>query len=499
MKQEKKDQSLIFGIYFVVLFTFFIWYRLLGQAFVGEGATYLVEPYASQLGGYLEIFKRYDVQALLFFRAFGNIARDNMRFYMGALLLGITLVSCGLFMWVREATKSALAGIISSMLFIANFVGSFEILAIGVYPYFIQRVPNFALALISLVFLSKFLSTRKKKYYLLSFLFYAMGAFLAHYTLLILPTLCLYVAIYVLFEEAFSIKRCFYGLIYILPFVVWSYFLYHIEPKLVRIEGLYQLINTTPQLLLNVLSKLTIMTFPQEVIMFLSNAIFGMSLGRVETFLEAIKNISYLVGALYTMVAFFVIFKYKKYRSFMLVVFFSIPISLIMALFLRESIIYETSSSRYLYFPSMVVSIFWGLIFYLMIRKNFIIKILISIFLIYYILFERKLIMRSFDEVQPKHDSIHSTISFLKTEYKNFPENSVVVFPKTNSSYHTQMYDRFYGGRGVSYAADTYDIPIVVSRMDSFSGDIICLEDRMGNITVRKEKYRSNNPTPCSI
>lgn len=500
MKKYKKDHSLNIGIYLVILLTLFIWHRLLGQALLGEGPYYFSEPWNTEIfrHGYFPIFDRYDVQTLLFFRLVGDVAKMNMGFYMGFLLLGITLVNCGLYLWVREVTKSTVAGVISSALFIANFIGSFQIIAIGVYPYFIQRVPQFALAFASLVLLSKFLNTKKVKYYVFSLLLIAIGMFLAHYTLLIFPVFLLYVGAYCLFEGSFSIKRCVQGFAYMLPFMALGYFVYYLESG--KGTGEFtQLIFEEPGIASKVLSKLTIMTFPRETILFISKALSGWVTGGVESYIESIAALSSLVGALYLAVASYIFVKYKKYRTFLFTVFLSIPVSLIMALYLRVSILNETGSNRYLYVPSMFVSAFWGLAFYILMKKKTIFKILIPVLLIFYVLFERNLILQNFDATQPKHDLVHAAIFFLQTERGSLPDNSIVMFPTTNGSCHVQAYNRFFGERGIKYAADTSNIPYIVSTMEVFSGNIVCLDDSTGSITSRMEKYKLDDLTPCAI
>lgn len=501
MKKNKKDYSLKIGIYILVLVTIFIWHRILGQAFLGEGPYYLSEPWHTEIfkNGYFSIFARYDVQTLLFFRLVGDLAKMNMEFYMGFLLLGVTLVNCGLFLWIREVTKSTIVGVISTTLFIANFIGSFQIIASGAYQYFIQRVPNFALAFASLVLLAKFIDTKKVKYYIFSFFLCALAMFLAHYTLLIAPVFLLYIGAHCLFEGSFSIKRCVHGFLYILPFIVLNYFIYYLDSGIRTGVELSQLIFEEPGIVLKVLQKLTIMTFPREIILFVSKTLFGWVHGRVESYTESIIALSSLVGVLYSVIALYIFVKYKKYRTFMFTIFLSIPVSLMMALYLRINILDETGSSRYLYVPSMFVSAFWGLVFYLLMSKKTILKILTPVLLIFYVLFERNLILQNFDATQSKHDSVHAAIYFLETERESLPDNSIVIFPTTNGSCHVQAYNRFFGERGIIYAADTSNIQYIVSTMEDFSGNIVCLDDTTGSITSRMEEYEPDDLTPCAI
>lgn len=112
----------IYPLFLVAFLTFLVWHRVLDQALIGEGPTYFVEPYASMLSesGLSGVAQRHDVQALIFFHFFADIFQDNMRFYMGFLLLGMISVNFSLFWLASRVTKSVWAGVMASVIFIGD-------------------------------------------------------------------------------------------------------------------------------------------------------------------------------------------------------------------------------------------------------------------------------------------------------------------------------------------------------------------------------------------
>lgn len=493
IKSQGMKKKLLFwlGLFFVAFITILVWYRLLGEAFMAEGPMYLDRTYAIKnfVHPLWYLFKRHDFQALLFFNVFGNIVRDNMKFYFGFLLITITFIHISIFATVKEATKSVIAGVISASLVTINFVGNFQMLALGTYQYFIQRVPNFFLAFLSLLFLIKFFSTKKFKYYLISFIFYALAMTLAKYTFLFLPVILFYAFLSSVFENSRDYRNWLRGFLYILPFGIWN-LLFLINPTLApsNISFGQFLFSVRSKLILDVLGRMTLMTIPPFVITFLSNASKG-----AHSYSNVVSNLSYLVGAVYLVITGIMVVKYKKLRIFILSIFLSIPASTVMVLYLRYSIIYENISSRYLYSVAIFVSIFWGLFFYLITKKSKLLKVIVPIFLVCLFVYQRSIILKYFDKYQPNWDEVLSTISFVKSNYKSFPDNSLIVLSHGLSVYHASMFERFYGERNVEYLPETTsdaDIKILLTEKAFHNQRVLKFVYNSGQIILQEKQIK---------
>lgn len=496
-----KKYSFLFGLLIVFLMTFLVWSKVLGQAFLAEGPYYFGEPWATQFlrnNSFWEVIKRYDLQSILFFRIFADIARDNMKFYFSVLLVGITFVNFGVFMVVKQITKNFVAGLIAASLFIANFVGSAQMLGQGFYVYFTQRVPNFTLALFALVIFVKFLKTKKFGYYLLSFALYALGIFLAHYTFLFFPLLLLYIFTASVFEDYRNYKNWILGIIRALPYLIWTFiFIKFQEPSFaLNYVPFSQFVLTKEYLLSEVLSRLTILTVPSGVVTFfsgISKQIFVDYFrdSSLYSYSQTVSSISYLVGVLYLVATFYVITRSKNLRPFIISIFLTIPISIVMALYLRVSIADEYGSSRYLYAPSMFTSIFWGTFFSLIIKKGKSWKIITLLLITYLFIYQRSLIIKYIDGFQPKCNEVLATISYLRENYKKFPDNSLVILTKNEGGYHKVMFDRFYGERNIRYLPETMkksEILALIKKEGLKNPKIFRLDYDTGKIALSVEK-----------
>ena len=223
-----RKANLLLSLAIILLLTTIVWGKVFNQALIGEGSIYFAEPYLSIIKseGAAILWSRHDTQAILFFHLIRDVFRDNMKAYMGFLLLGSAFVTVTAFFLIRKVTGSFLAATLASILFTANFIGSFEILGLGYYQWFIQRVPNFGLALISLICLHNFLQKKKTADYLLALVLYLLAVFLARYTIHILPLFALYIFFTTLMtRNAKQLRTYLYSFGLILPFLIGSYIL----------------------------------------------------------------------------------------------------------------------------------------------------------------------------------------------------------------------------------------------------------------------------------
>lgn len=185
-----KNFLAIFLIFFV---SFFVWRKTLFQTFLGEGYFYFEywRHFISPTIG-LRILFSYDNFARLMFTIVPEIFRDNFFLYQFFQLLICSILYSSVYWVVYKITNNRLVGLIAAILFASNFIGNFEMIADGNYDRFVQRIPNFIPAIFSLYFLDQYLSNYKQKYLTFSAVLYAIGLFLAHITIMILPLFIVY-------------------------------------------------------------------------------------------------------------------------------------------------------------------------------------------------------------------------------------------------------------------------------------------------------------------
>lgn len=491
-RKVKEKTVLWLGFFLVALFTVFVWYRLLGQSFRAEAAVYFEEPWASQYlikNSLWQIINRYDLQTILFFHYFSDLIKDNMKLYFGVELLGITLVNFGVFALVRKATKSFLAGIVSAALFITHFAGTFQTLGMGTYLYFIQRIPNFALALFSFVLIVKYFEVKKTRYYIYSLVFYTLAVLLAKYSIPFSAFLLTYIVVRSISEDVKNYKKLIIAVKYSVPFIFCTA-IFLIEPSIVpNSQSFFQfLAGVEPRRLISdVLTRLAIVTIPPTLVISISSVLKE----SVFSFTRTLSILSYWVAAIYLLVAGFVIVKYKRLRVFFITLCLMIPVQIIIAIYLRPSMVNENIPfpSRYLYFPSMIISMFWGIVMSLMIQKNRLLRILIPVFLICFFMYQRSLILKYFDKIQPGCDEVSSVFTFIRNNYKFFPDNSVIILTKEESTVSI-MFDRFYGERNIVYLDPNRNVDAVLKKRNLKNQRVFRLIYGSGKVSLQESEFK---------
>lgn len=447
-----------FGTVIVFFLTLLVWHPVLGQALIAEGPTYLIEPYASMLDNHSlkDIASRHDVGALLFFKFFGPIFKDKMSFYMLVLLTGAGLVNVSLFLLVYKITKSFVAALLSSILLIANYIGSFEILGIGYYQWFIQRVPNFALILLSFWFLVNSYKNGKQAY-LMSVLLYFLAVFLAHYSILLLPLFVLYPLSKTFIESRFGTKvniplksqNVFYNFLLTVPFIIITFLL--IKNQLISAEiGMGEFIRGRPQILWEILREITILTIPPDAIRAFVKLLDTRFLFEdLFVLLEVIVICAWVIFALFTL-------KFEKVsRPFFLSVLLSVPIIVFLVIYLNSYFVGHYESSRYLYVPSILVSVFWGIALHALSKKGTLAKFIVVGVVFWWFFYNQTTILRHFDAWQERHDRVLQTINLVREKKDSFPENAIVVLHRDNGYYGASMLERFHGQRGIKFIPES--------------------------------------------
>ena len=400
---------------FLFLLVFIVWGKVLNQAFLGEGAAYIVEPAGSMIDRGARIAHRYDVGALLFFNAVKDIIRDQMSVYMLVLLIGEALVACALFLVIKKVTRSNWAALFASILFITNYIGSFQILGVGYYQWFIQRVPWFSISLIGLYFLERFLDEDKIWLYITSLFCYLLSLFLAHYSLLILPIFIIR-PFTKLISKKIKVKKYLRTILLTSLFVLGSYLMIKDQGLKKEREGIVTFLMNNGSILKKISPQITKISVPPGVVMFIAKAFGELDLNRFFVFstLQIIDMITFPLMLLMSVITFVIYKKEKEIGKFLLALLLSLPLSLLMIIYLSPYFTNIYEPSRYLYLASILSSSFWGIFLYWLAKKNKVLKVIVGSLLLAWVVHNNSLIQRKFDSLQKKHDTVLLTIDLLR-------------------------------------------------------------------------------------
>lgn len=428
----------------IFIFTFIIWKPVLNQALIGEGPIYFNPPYVTMLDTdpLKVLWSRHDSQALLFFQIAGYTFKDNMKLYMLFLIIGASFVSICLYFLIKKLTGSSITSSIAVIFFVTNYVGSYEILGLGYYQWFIQRVPNFGIAFLSLISLAVFFEKRRKFLYYLAVILYTIAVFLARYTILILPLFIFYIIFVNTFDPKKNNKKLFLVLCTSIPFIVVTYILYKAQSLVTgsaEITSIRQLLAIIP----NVFYQTTYLTFPflKSFSRYISNPITTITIPLI---------FIYIISTL------FVIkkdkTKNKSLSAITLSIALSIPLSILISIVLNPVFLPYYDSSRYLYYTSLLTSSFWGIIIWQLIKlKKIIFLPVCLIIIVLWVIYNINILNYNFQNWDDKFPPVLKTFNYMKINISNVKPNSLIIVPANLGNYGSGMLKYFYGENNINY------------------------------------------------
>ncbi len=117
-------------------------------------------------------------------------------FFELAILLVINAL---LFVTVLKLTGKRVTALAAALFFSVNYVGNFSLI-VGAYAYFLERVVQLPLLILSFLLLHLFLTKQKIKYYLLAVLLYFLATFLSHWSIFFTTAWVIYPLTFSLFS-----------------------------------------------------------------------------------------------------------------------------------------------------------------------------------------------------------------------------------------------------------------------------------------------------------
>lgn len=438
----------MFHIFFVLIIagaTIFSWYKMLFTVFTGEGALHFSYNYLDQ-----PVKLGYQQGALLLSDILMIIFRDNILLY-NIFLLSVTVIIGILFYFlVHKLTNSRQIAFISSIIFNTNSWIFFEFYGEGWYNKWLERPIWFLFIFPSFYFYIEYINKRKIKVLLLSLVLYMLGLYLGQYNVFFLPMFFFYtIGLYIPkinFKKIKVREKDLKDILIPIPFLIYSITLLLLDRYLPRLrygpttDAIYatstasNFISTPISDIVDlVLKQLVLLTIPSQFI----------PLGIID-FKIGIKELYLPVLVLYLIASYFILIK-KKYVPIIIASLFFITISLVLNIVIRQDIIRSMPDGyRYLYLASVGYSIFLGIFLYSLFNKGFL-KLIIMLFLIWWVLTNRSLINARIDDKYRDFQAVRTSLAYIKSLSPQLHNDSIVVAPIQLSAWETDFAKTFYG------------------------------------------------------
>lgn len=432
-----------------------VWRGVVDQTIAGEGYYYFspkmsLFPPGGKIPNFFLQFDNFPKLATFVMEKFfgGNITP-----YMWVLFITIIIVNISIYLFVKSITRSSAIALLSALYAGVQYKSSFQLYARGHYQWFLQRVPEVLPVFFSFFFLNKFVNDKKTKFYLLSFIFFALGLFMTHYSTFFVffyPGFLLASAL----SKRKELKERLNLVVLSLPFIIFNYLIVKnssLGTEVVRGgESFWQFLQTGFDIVHKVLYQLVAVTTPFALLRFLSD--------------EYRLNFQLLIPKLFVPVIVFYLFTFLyfwrkkiKYFNFLLGILITLLGHLFLVVFIGRLNVYnEVEEGRYYYLPGIYVGVIIStLLFSLFLHnKKGVLKLfgLITVLALITIRVgtNYKYISRRIAGKQHYYAANRQMLTFLSENKYKFAD-AYVFIPSPPGPNSIDFLQKFYGAKGTKY------------------------------------------------
>ncbi len=429
----------------ITLLTTLTWHKLLNQAFLGEGYYYFdrQQDFINQGGKLAETYHP-DLFARALFDILPPIFGDQIFLYLAFQLFVMILLNITIFYFVKFFTKNNLIAFVATVIFLSSYMANFEMLGVGQYQRFAQRIPILIPLLLSFIQLAKYLETKKLIFYFLSISLFAVSVFFGHFATFLLPLFFIYPIIYQLFEKI-TIRNFLTAFSISFSFVFINYLIIlqdHLKPNtsfgdFLISKGILPLIED----IILQLGNMVIPPFIIEKVASISNpytlTLIILTIPIIALFVLGIKFIDkkdtrlkliYLSSLVFIPSLLFLnLYLGKVNPGFNISgyhYYFTPPF------YIDQLHASTVKGDRYYLVPYIFISILFSFLLWLIWKKGLIGKIIILPILLFYFTYNLKLIWNNLDAIQPISNVMKNYIQFTKSNSSKFDNNTIIIAPR---------------------------------------------------------------------
>ena len=368
-------------VFLILCLTYFFWRFLPNQMIRGDGYVYLVQSFRDTYTSSLPVrLLSFDISPAILSWPLVKSFGLNISAYYNVALFFMLVINMAFYYLALIIFKNKFVATITTLIFATNYIGQWEMYASHMYAFFMERIPLMLLLIPSLIFLHLFLEKKQRKCYPISLALYFLGIGIAHWGVIFSAPYFLYPFFWYLFNNR---KKIWLGVKVGLPYLLisglfvglqfWKYggygpsdwtflgFLLHPAKYHYFADMLRQLVywSEFPVILIG---------FKRFVGYLLDGQLVGPIYNGDPFSLLNVPNAKMItpwIISIYFLLSVYLYSRLPKFRTLLLTVIFGAgTIFFLNAYFGQYIIASQAGVNRYLYLPTYLLSLFWGLVFY---------------------------------------------------------------------------------------------------------------------------------------
>ncbi len=414
----------------LLIISAYAWRFIPYQVIRSDGFLYFISRIQKEFFSRAFFYTGFELSAMSLGWFFSRLYGINISWYWWTAYV-VMLITNALFFWLAITIfKKPVLAFLASLLFALNFFGNWDMYSTHCYCFILERIYPVLFLLPSAVFLHRFLERRNTRDFKWSLIFYFIGLGIGHWSVFITAFFLLYPICWAIFQRhnLERVKDVIRGVIYLgitLFFVLIQ-----------RVHEGFQLKWSPVDFLLHPQESL----WPQLVVrqfvhwtqypVFLQGDVHARMVSKISD-VPAIVAVTPYIMLLYAVI-FLIMYRVLPRKRALLVttVVGAASIFFVNAVFGQYDIFYQPGSNRYLYYPNMLLVLFWTLFFQVLLAsRNKIAKVVAATLIIGYVLVNMQLISESYRESMGHNFSTKAVFNYIQTKSLTLPPNTLVVGP----------------------------------------------------------------------
>lgn len=460
--------KMFFCLLLLLCLSYSIWWQIPNLAIRGDGFVYLVERVRNGYWRIPEVFGELELGCLLLTKTIVPIFKTNISLYWITELVVIFAINVLTFIAVYIISKKPIIAFAAALIQAVNYFGNWDMYAGGIYAYFTERVPTMLFMIPGLLFLHLYLDKKKRKYFILSAVFYFLGVFFWHWSLFFTGFFFFYPIFWLIFTK---ITRK--NLIKYIP--VSTYYL-AVSVFVTYLQNLVQP-GFSPRWTLGY-----ILMHPEEFHywgMIIRQLVYVSEYAPIfKGFVEPLRyvntpihylispqnaiEITFQVVLVYIIASIIIFIKLPKFRALLFALILAILSNFFMNIYVGQyQVATQSGSNRYLYIPTFYLSIFWALFLWAFcwMKKNWLNLAGVLLLCVYFGL-NYWLIHQHFEWVMERHIPTNAVWAKAVDVGKKSPTGTLIIIPYFETGPYEAEFlnDQIGKGRVTFISDDTVDL-----------------------------------------
>lgn len=372
LKKSQKSKNLIkffLPILSLVILIFYTFHDAPKLLVSGEAFMWLIKSTQDSFWDGFLFLRSFEISSVLISTLFSKAFGLNFSLYYWAWIITIIVISILLFFLTYILTGRRLIAFSAALIFGVSYVGQMGLIG-WQDTSFIGREPNLILLIPSFIFLHLYLMKSKLKFYLISILLFFLGIGFGQFGLILAPAYIVYPLCWLVFnsKERYKFRRILISASFLLISIFFVYihstgginaqvnksytdFLLHPQTYHYIEQIPLQLAHWTNYLSLVEGVRIHSRSFEYrgDIIQYFAN-------------LKLAKEAINIIVIIYILATLAIYFQLPKQRPLLLTIILATCSALIENIYIGHYIPEQQSgASRYLYYPTILLSIFWAL------------------------------------------------------------------------------------------------------------------------------------------